>query len=1256
LLVDAVVMGGYALQVVHSGRNFEPEDLVRMAQLGSIAAAVWAIGWLASRRWVATWREEGRPVGRGLMTAQVALIVLGNAALLVGGIYSLAGDFPFTFHLADIYYSPAPWAIEVGSWPGWLALLAGCTAIAQRGLQLQKFPDGWSLGWMALGVAVLVACTIERWVAPATGWGYRTLMVGCSLAALGSVVNAALLAGQWRLPGEGTPPARSEPALVGVLVAGMLALILGLKAAIWHHDHLWAATAILIAAVAIAIIAVWQRQEPWAFVAGLGLNLAASLVIWHHHLGVPVAHWWHYLLQASGAASGAAALLWLTARNRFYGTLELRFSVSPMLALQVLLAYLGNLPLLGFAVAVLLVAPDPGTSMLAFLAEVGGAGGWLAIALPLIGGIWYAAQATPSGRLPLSVVLILSLGVVASCSACRWDTGNWLAFHVLMTAWSTTGLGLLGLGLASSMLQLSVRQAPRFPDGTDTFSEPEPERSGPDQWLFRLIDFPADQVRRWVEAIGWLAVILGLRGAGSDVGGWFWAPCGVLTVAVMMVGMALWARRNRYVYLSGLLAVVVGQLLFLAGDSRALADFIAVTPLSLAFASVFWSVLEWVVRRETGPLIVGPAPRFTHLACGINLAGFTVLLFFVLVNTLNANPLQLTAGLTWAALSVTALAILLTLDNRYAPGSAAGLYLLGLQAVLFFLHDQTLLLSGQPVSMLVLPGPVALALAGYVLLISSLAATISRFSLNTFFPIRAAGDSPAAGWFLPAQTILAATAFLLSLWTVLDHSYYPHRWLAPLAVLSLVAAGVLTAWTRGILPSPLWRRGVGGEGEIRYATLALVVVFFAEIGWALLPADLPVLWLHRHVVLLTAAALMGIVYGVVQRFWPETWADEARRLQPVLMVMSALLVLLVLGQELASFDSAVRRAPVEPWAVAVVGAALLAMVGSALFWALRPDRDPLQLPDARRTFHVYAAEVLLALLFGHVKLTIPFAVGPHWPFIMMAIAFAGVGLAELFHRRGIKVLAEPLQTTGLFLPIFPLVAIWLRPSAELALPLSRQHLPGAEPFLLPMASAPQHWDRYAVLWVLTAVLWSLVALSRRSFRFAVVAALAGNFALWSVWQHHDIPFVLHPQAWLIPLGLILLVSEHLNRDRLDSARSFTLRYLGLGLIYLSSTADLFITGLGNSMWLPLVLMVLAVLGMLLGILLQVRAYLFLGCGFLFLDIFSMIWHAAVDLSQTWVWWVSGIVLGIAILGLFAVFEKRRNDVLRVVEQLKQWQA
>ena len=55
-----------------------------------------------------------------------------------------------------------------------------------------------------------------------------------------------------------------------------------------------------------------------------------------------------------------------------------------------------------------------------------------------------------------------------------------------------------------------------------------------------------------------------------------------------------------------------------------------------------------------------------------------------------------------------------------------------------------------------------------------------------------------------------------------------------------------------------------------------------------------------------------------------------------------------------------------------------------------------------------------------------------------------------------------------------------------------------------------------------------------------------------------------------------------------------------------------------------------------------------------LVIVSMIWHAGVNQQHTWILWSSGIVLGVAILALFGVFEKRRNDVLRLVEELKEW--
>jgi hypothetical protein len=97
---------------------------------------------------------------------------------------------------------------------------------------------------------------------------------------------------------------------------------------------------------------------------------------------------------------------------------------------------------------------------------------------------------------------------------------------------------------------------------------------------------------------------------------------------------------------------------------------------------------------------------------------------------------------------------------------------------------------------------------------------------------------------------------------------------------------------------------------------------------------------------------------------------------------------------------------------------------------------------------------------------------------------------------------------------------------------------------------------------------------------------------------------------------------------------------------------LFLTGLGRGVQLPIALALLSVAGVLLGTLLRVRAFLFLGVTFLSLDVFAQIWHAAVGRAQTWAWWASGLVLGAAVLTLFALSEERRDGVRRALDALR----
>jgi hypothetical protein len=55
-----------------------------------------------------------------------------------------------------------------------------------------------------------------------------------------------------------------------------------------------------------------------------------------------------------------------------------------------------------------------------------------------------------------------------------------------------------------------------------------------------------------------------------------------------------------------------------------------------------------------------------------------------------------------------------------------------------------------------------------------------------------------------------------------------------------------------------------------------------------------------------------------------------------------------------------------------------------------------------------------------------------------------------------------------------------------------------------------------------------------------------------------------------------------------------------------------------------------------------------------LAMLTIIWHAAVDLRHTWLIWLTVVCAGVLVLGIFAVFEKKRQEILHVVDKIKRW--
>jgi hypothetical protein len=1238
LVVNVTVMGGYALGIVTSGERFDIAEGVQVVQLSSITAAVWAIAWLTSRRWVGAWREgPDAPLAGPLMTVQLGMSLAGNACLLVAALGLLILLLPYR----------VAWVIETGSPLGWLAFVLAIAAVGQRLVQRRApaWPDvvaetrlAMAAGGVGLAMLGLLACCVEREL---PDWGYRALMLGWG----GYTLFAAVVS--WRLTEvrarRGVPssdtPARSasegtaslaprageasslglrQAAAVWVPISGALTVLLGLQATA-VHDHLWAAAAITLAGAGGAVMAVWRRKEAWAFAATLGVTLATSLVVWHAHLGMPLSTWWVPLLQANVSTMAVATIAWLWARQRLYGGFDLRPTAGPLLALQATFGLAGNVVLLGVPVTLLLLFPGLFADRhfhvregSAWIAQAGQVGGWFALVLGMTAAGWHIRQATLRNSVHIVCALAVGVGVLAACVASRWDHGDWLAYHVLTAAWTVTATAIL----ASRVVKAPATVRP---------------------------------IQPWVNGLGAAVVLLAIRGAWNDPHRPYWSAPATLVFSGLFAVLAVWSRWPRpgtagngepdlsaaamkaarsvrpvYVDVSGLLINMTGILLWLAWGPGTLDSFVCTNVLCLAVAAGLWLLLELALRARTTPVdLRGLGLPFTHVAIVVALCALTLRVAVAVISSMAEGGLSLDDSLAWPALGATAVAVTLCLWDREAGFALGGLYTLGLQAIGLALH-------GSNLSPPWFGWTAGLVLAAYVLLTAATATVAPRWT-DLWRTLRLPGRSAAwpEAWFVPAQAVVAVLVLVLSVWMAIAFDRPAERLAGPLAVALLIPAGVLLAEARSV--------------RVHYAVLTLGVVALTEVCWAMLDPTDPAPWLHRSVLLTAALALMAGVYGVglVRLLGPQTaWGACSQRMGPLLGVAATGMVLLVLLQEGLLYNPATRSAPVALWAVALVAAALLVLIGAGVVFAVLPGRDPLGLSERGRTLYIYAGEVLLVLLFVHLKLTLPhlFAgqLAAYWPFVVMAIAFAGVGASELCRRRGLRVVAEPLHHTALFLPLLPLLAFWLLPIHDYG-PYARD------------------FGHYAVLWFLLGGLYTVVALTRRSLAFAVLAALVANFGLWSVLHDNQVSFLAHPQMWLIPLAIIALVSEHLNRDRLSPAQSTTVRYLALIVIYVSSTADMFIAGIGNSTVLPIVLAVLAVLGVLAGMLLRVQAFLLLGVLFLVLDIATMIWHAAIGQRQMWILWAAGIVLGAAILTLFALFEKRRNEMLHLLEEFKRWE-
>ena len=462
---------------------------------------------------------------------------------------------------------------------------------------------------------------------------------------------------------------------------------------------------------------------------------------------------------------------------------------------------------------------------------------------------------------------------------------------------------------------------------------------------------------------------------------------------------------------------------------------------------------------------------------------------------------------------------------------------------------------------------------------------------------------------------------LIGLGLVLAHPDHPQRVLTA-SIPLMIAIGL------GCLAQS------GRKQVFQFLTLTMLGLSCVFLSWAdIAPSVDGPSWLSRVIRLLIVCCTVSFAYTMIvarRRDLSPDWQMSLKRVGLSAAVSGlTVLVLILLLEAVLYLDNPTRGAPIDDIQLVAVSVVMLGLVAALIVMAVLPGRDPLGLSERGRAGYVYAAQIAGGLLFAHIYVTRPQWFGQwqeFWPYIILLIAFVGAGVGELFQRTGTRVLADPLQRTSTFLPLLPAIGMWFVTSNS----------------------------DYSFILFGAGILYVGLSIGRKSLTSALAAAVAGNAALWSLLENRGFEVLNQPQLWLIPPALSVLIAAEINRNRLPENTMTTLRYASIMVIYVSSTGEIFIRGIGEALWPPMVLMGLSLLGAMAGIVLQIRAFLYMGVTFVLLAMLSMVWHAARSIDHVWPWWAFGIGMGLCILVFFGYFEKNREKVTVLVEQLKAW--
>ena len=1095
----------------------------------------------------------------------------------------------------DIAGFPHREALALGSW-----IVLGLLTITFLGSFWERRKSIYLLGALtAVSTMVpLLAGRFEDQIATATAWRWLAalfLLIGSFVIWKRREVSQALRKFGWPEFDLDSKYARTLLIVLTVVPLMLLTIYPTLRAiyylpvqgptsglfSLFADEFSYGAPLVFVAAIMIGY-ALRERLPRFAFYAGALLNTTVTLVFLLSVVatgGLMDRVVLIRLVQLNAMTFAVFSLPWLSTRHLWRSVLnEAEFRFAHYL-LKSQLAFAIGLHAVLFAPVLFALVNMPEFPGLES-PHAGSVLGWLSFATIVIATLWMAASKIIKPSADALAAVLLGVCCLIAFSVSGID--GWLGLHVLtvcvvLAAW---------LMVAAS----------------------EFRRAG--NWQ--------SQSRQMAVAFGVMGLFLSLRSLADTGMSRWWSVAPLLGITALAATLNWKTQRRRYIYIAAILfnLAVSVWLIYISPAFIGVSEFGLINLIAGSLAAILWLWLELRARRlRQSDSTLDTAFSFHNVAAILSIVSLAL---FVLASFLVEpirSPVLLNFDLVRVAFASILALIVACLWDRHARYTVVGLYILGLIAVAITI--QTIdFARGHAWT-------IAMLLTAYTLFTAFLwrrRNEIIDIARQIGIMPRLDREASELHWFsafsVLAITAIGVLAFAINV-TAVDFELRVETALAFLAQTLLLIVLAEGKWKEG------WQR----------AALAVFVIGVVLFGWSWLTPRVNATWLNRSVILMVVTfgvtAFYGLLLDKVKARLPE-WTNAARACVPWLLGAGVVALLFCLQTEIF-YQLAFGAVRIHPVSLIAIGATLIAAVVIPVLFALSEKHDPLSLSERGRMGYVYAAEVMLALLFLHVRLTMPWLftgfIERHWPLVVMAIAFFGVIASEALRRRQLLVLAKPLERTGVFLPLLPVLAFWLL-SSEV--------------------------DFSLFLFVVGA-LYGLLSILRRSFVFGALAAAAGNAGLWYVFHRtDDYQFFQHPQLWLIPVALSVLAAAHLNEEKLSEDQMTGVRYLSLVTIYVSSTADIFINGVANSPWLPLILGMFSLAGVFAGILFRIRGLLMLGSIFLLLSIVTMICYASVNFGWTWLWYVAGIVTGATIIFMFAVFEKKRSEVLRVVDGLRDW--